>query len=64
MGIRNLLAINLKKWHQQGIVQPISVNLSIRLFQVDNLVVMIQNVLEKENLDPHLLELEITEFYD
>ena len=49
------------KWREQDLIQPVSVNLSIRLFQSGNLVEIVQTVLEKEKLDPSLLELEITE---
>lgn len=48
-------------WQERGIVQPVSVNLSVRLFHGDNLLELIQNVLDKENLEPRLLELEIAE---
>lgn len=54
-------------WQTQGELQPVSVNLSNRLFQSGRLKEMVQNALEKANLKPHLLELEITEsmvFYD
>ncbi|MDY0410109.1 EAL domain-containing protein [Virgibacillus soli] len=50
-----------KTWQEQGIIQPISVNLSIKLFQLESLTEMVQDILNKVNLDPHLLELEITE---
>ncbi len=50
-----------KIWHDQGCVNPISVNISIRLFQTDTLIEFVKNVLEKTDLDPELLELEITE---
>ncbi|WP_248929236.1 bifunctional diguanylate cyclase/phosphodiesterase [Paenibacillus hamazuiensis] len=45
----------------KGIMQPVSVNLSIRLFRTDSLKEMIQTALAKAGLDPHFLELEITE---
>ncbi|RAR43074.1 bifunctional diguanylate cyclase/phosphodiesterase [Paenibacillus sp. MDMC362] len=48
-------------WQKSGIVQPVSVNLSVRLFHGDNLLELIQNVLDKANLEPRLLELEIAE---
>lgn len=48
-------------WQERGIVQPVSVNLSVRLFHGDNLLELIQNVLDKANLEPRLLELEIAE---
>ncbi|EFU43245.1 diguanylate cyclase/phosphodiesterase with MHYT sensor [Paenibacillus vortex V453] len=50
-----------RAWKERGIVQPVSVNLSIRLFHGDNLLELVRNVLDKAELDPHLLELEITE---
>lgn len=56
-----------KSWQSQGLVQPVSVNLSVRLFETDQLTELIGNLLEKVDLDPHFLELEITEsmvFYD
>ncbi|WP_028551685.1 bifunctional diguanylate cyclase/phosphodiesterase [Paenibacillus sp. UNC451MF] len=46
---------------QKGIRQPLSVNVSIRLFKSDSLLEMIQSVLSKTGATPHLLELEITE---
>lgn len=48
-------------WQERGTVQPVSVNLSVRLFHGDNLLELIQNVLDKANLEPRLLELEIAE---
>ncbi|MNJ46509.1 Oxygen sensor protein DosP [compost metagenome] len=50
-----------KAWESAGIHQPVSVNLSVRLFQTDSLTDLVQNVLDKVGLAPHLLELEITE---
>lgn len=50
-----------RTWQERGIVQPVSVNLSVRLFHGDNLLELIQNVLDKANLEPRLLELEIAE---
>ncbi|UUZ86560.1 EAL domain-containing protein [Paenibacillus sp. P26] len=46
---------------KKGICQPVSVNLSIRLFKGDNLYDIIQTVLSATGLDPQYLELEITE---
>ncbi|SEL52984.1 diguanylate cyclase (GGDEF) domain-containing protein [Paenibacillus sp. cl141a] len=48
-------------WQDSGVVQPVSVNLSVRLFHGDNLLELIQNVLRQADLEPRLLELEITE---
>ncbi|SDW70946.1 bifunctional diguanylate cyclase/phosphodiesterase [Paenibacillus sp. PDC88] len=50
-----------KEWQSQGIYQPISVNLSVRLFQTDNLTELIPWVLQETGLEPEMLELEITE---
>lgn len=41
--------------------QPICVNISTQQFQQPNFVVMVKNILEKTNLNPSLLELEIKE---
>jgi diguanylate cyclase (GGDEF)-like protein/PAS domain S-box-containing protein len=51
-----------KAWQNAGL-SPISVavNLSARQFQQANLVEMVGNILSETGLDPHLLELEITE---
>lgn len=46
---------------QQGMNHPMSVNLSIKLFQSGSLLHMIQSVLSSIRLDPQLLELEVTE---
>lgn len=53
--------IQCKEWQEKGDIHPISVNISIRLFQTDKLADFVQSVLEKVELDPNLLELEITE---
>jgi len=50
-----------KSWGTKGFTQPISVNLSARLFETDQLAELILNVLGKTCLEPNLLELEITE---
>ncbi|WP_055107524.1 putative bifunctional diguanylate cyclase/phosphodiesterase [Paenibacillus ihumii] len=50
-----------KLWQEQGMNQPVSVNLSVRLFQTGSLQELVEKVLQKVKLDPHLLELEITE---
>ncbi|MBR8826943.1 MAG: EAL domain-containing protein [Gomphosphaeria aponina SAG 52.96 = DSM 107014] len=51
-----------KIWQQAGLSpMSISVNLSQRQFQQPNLVSMVQEILEQTYLEPHLLELEITE---
>ncbi|MFC0216015.1 EAL domain-containing protein [Paenibacillus chartarius] len=50
-----------KEWQLQGISQPVSVNLSVRLFQTDSLTELIESVLSRVGLDPAYLELEVTE---
>lgn len=50
-----------KMWHAQGIEHPVSVNLSPKLFQTDQLYELIKSVLQHSGLDPAYLELEITE---
>ncbi|WP_284645672.1 bifunctional diguanylate cyclase/phosphodiesterase [Paenibacillus silviterrae] len=57
----------MKEWQSQGIVQPVSVNLSVRLFHSDSLAEMIEHTLNTVGLEPRYLELEITEsmvFFD
>ncbi|WP_246141142.1 bifunctional diguanylate cyclase/phosphodiesterase [Bacillus marasmi] len=52
----------LKEWHKQGISDiVIAVNLSIRQFYQQNLVETVKDILIETELDPHFLELEITE---
>lgn len=48
-------------WKRQGIAQPVSVNMSVRLFHIDGLTDMIRDILERTGLEPEYLELEITE---
>jgi diguanylate cyclase (GGDEF)-like protein/PAS domain S-box-containing protein len=51
-----------KAWQNLGLSPiRIAVNLSARQFQQPNLVASVARVLEKTGLDPHFLELEITE---
>lgn len=51
-----------KKWHDDGLPHiGVAVNLSIRQFFQQNLVEMVGDILERTSLDPHYLELEITE---
>jgi diguanylate cyclase (GGDEF)-like protein/PAS domain S-box-containing protein len=52
----------MKQWHRRGIPIPrVAVNLSARQFQQQNLVDTVRNALLHAELDPELLELEITE---
>ncbi|WP_435923572.1 bifunctional diguanylate cyclase/phosphodiesterase [Paenibacillus sp. DYY-L-2] len=50
-----------KAWQKAGVARPVSVNLSVKLFQTGGLKSMVQEALNEADLDPHLLELEITE---
>ncbi|MGZ5075544.1 MAG: EAL domain-containing protein [Methylobacter sp.] len=52
----------LKSWHQAGKTGlKVSVNLSARQFMQHNLVDIVKHVLDLNDLEPHYLELEITE---
>ncbi|WP_096199934.1 sensor domain-containing protein [Bacillus sp. FJAT-45350] len=53
--------IQNKLWQEQGFEGVMSVNLSPRQFTKVELVQTVKNVLEETGLEPHLLELEITE---
>ncbi len=54
--------IQNKAWQDAGLPPfRVAVNLSARQFQQPNLVSMVAQVLEKTGLEPHWLELEITE---
>jgi len=49
-------------WHRRGLLQvPISVNLSPRQFGKETLIEDIRSILLEENMDPRLVEFEITE---
>lgn len=48
-------------WVSRGILQPVSVNLSVGMFWTGSLHSMISSALDESGLDPCLLELEITE---
>lgn len=50
-----------KLWQSRGVAQPVSVNVSTRMFQTDTLVEYLKDVLEQTGLLPEYLELEITE---
>lgn len=52
----------LKKWHDQGICPlKMSVNISVRQFQQQNIVGLVEDVLKTAQINPASLELEITE---
>lgn len=50
-----------KQWLSEGVAQPVSVNLSVRLFQTDRLIGMVLDALQAAGLEARWLELEITE---
>lgn len=52
----------IKAWHNQGFqLKSMSVNLSVRQFEQNNLFSIVKNVLEKVELSPEYLHLELTE---
>lgn len=52
----------IREWHRQGFaLHPISINLSARQFQQQDLDSIIGKTLEITGIDPHLLEFELTE---
>lgn len=54
--------LQLQEWHKVGIRIPkIAVNLSPKQFMNANLVKMTKHIIEKTNIDPSLIGLEITE---
>ncbi|GAB6087758.1 putative bifunctional diguanylate cyclase/phosphodiesterase [Alkaliphilus crotonatoxidans] len=51
-----------KKWQESGLkLIPLAVNISARQFQQKDLVKTIRQILTEVNLEPHWLELEVTE---
>ena len=60
--VLNTACMAAKKWQDLGLDKiRISVNISARQFQADNFVDTIKEAIEYSSLDPHWLELEITE---
>jgi EAL domain-containing protein (putative c-di-GMP-specific phosphodiesterase class I) len=52
----------LRAWRNDGLTPvPIAVNLSAKQFHQQNLAAMILRALQDQGVDPHLLEVEITE---
>ena len=52
----------IREWQNQGLVpQPVSVNLSARQFQQQDLEAIIDRTLRATEIDPQLLEFELTE---
>lgn len=50
-----------KTWQEKYVDQPVSVNLSTKLFQTESLPDLVKETMEETKLDASLLELEITE---
>lgn len=50
-----------KAWQALGLFQAVSINLSVRLFELDDLAERVKKILTKTPLEPEYLELEITE---
>ena len=59
--VLNRACKQIKQWKKQGILLPVSINLSAKQFFGNNLVESIANALEKYELSPADLDLEITE---
>ncbi|MGN7359040.1 sensor domain-containing phosphodiesterase [Paenibacillus sp. SAF-054] len=54
--------MQIKEWHRKGYPRiSVSVNLSVRQFEQDNLFGMVKSVLKKTELSPEYLHLEVTE---
>src|SRR4051794_11721417 len=52
----------IREWQNQGLVpRPVSVNLSARQFQQQDLDAIVDRTLRATEIDPHLLEFELTE---
>ena len=52
----------IKHWHRAGYEPfPVAVNISIRQFMAEGFPNLVQEILAETGLDPHFLELEITE---
>jgi len=52
----------LNKWQADGLrVAPVSINISVRQFQQPDFVERVKEILEVHNIDPKLIELEMTE---
>jgi diguanylate cyclase (GGDEF)-like protein len=51
----------MKEWKRDGMIMPVSVNLSPQQFYQKDLVSFIRNMLYEGNISPSMLELEVTE---
>ena len=49
------------EWHRHGINLPVSVNMSAKLLDVEDLVITISQLLQQHQVSPELLTVEITE---
>lgn len=57
-------ALQLSRWHAQGIlIEPLAINLSGRQLDDDDLPKKVQQLLERYQLDPAWIELELTETF-
>lgn len=50
-----------RKWQDQGLAIPVSVNISARQFTANDLLANVSDALKRTGCDPHMIELEITE---
>ena len=48
-------------WKEEGILLPIAINLSIRQFYYHNFIPSVEKIIQKTDIDPSLLHMEITE---
>ncbi|MDR9853584.1 EAL domain-containing protein [Paenibacillus sp. VCA1] len=54
--------MQIKEWHKKGFPQiSVSVNLSVRQFEQNNLFNTVKNILKRTDLSPEFLHLEVTE---
>lgn len=61
MWVLEEVSLQSKLWQKRGFSQPISVNFSARMFELEDLAEQVQFIFNKTELDPCLLEIEITE---
>ena len=50
-----------RQWQDQGLMIPVSVNISARQFTANDLLANVSDALRSTGCDPHMIELEITE---
>ena len=50
-----------RKWHEDGLRIPVSINISAHQFNADDLLMNVSEALVKNGCDPAMIELEITE---